>query len=188
MHRVRWFHFYFKLFILQTHTEDSKESATAPAAVDRALCTVLALYQIQMKRPRPLPALLLLLCFTSIVKLNASGSSTTYVRFRSPNPEGGFESSHQFHAQAPRRVLSRLLVLLSAENITGSNPCWMGGKIPKEFEASTCGRFFVFFDWFCLQSATIRTQSDSADVFAFNQMLANILNPKPDGFPQLISL
>jgi len=37
-------------------------------------------------------------------------------------------------------------------------------------------------------TATLRPRFDSANVSTLNQMLANILNPKPDGFPLLISL
>ena len=117
MHRVHWFHFTSN-YLFYGH-------------IRRILC----IYQTQIKRPRPLPASLLLLCFTSIFKLNASGSSTTYVRFRSPNPKGGFESSHQFHAQAPRRILDRFLVLLFAKH-HGFESLLDSGKSQRAAEAS----------------------------------------------------
>jgi hypothetical protein len=74
------------LFILQTHTEDfAKENATA------------LLFSSSMKGSgHCLPG-----CFTFALLqylINASGSSTTSVKFYSPNPEGSFKTTHLFHA------------------------------------------------------------------------------------------
>ena len=104
MHKVRWFTSNY-LFHRHIRRIIAKESAAASRTLSNS-----------NKRPRPLPASLLHLAFIPIFKLNASGSSTTYVRFRIPNPEGGFESSHQFHAQAPCRIFGRFLVLLFVEH------------------------------------------------------------------------
>ena len=104
---------YFKLFVLQTHTEDycSRKCNCTSCCGLGALHLFLHFIKLRWKA-QAIACLIALLCFTSMFKLNASGPSTTYVRFQNPNPEGGFESSHQFHAQAPCRILNRLLVLL----------------------------------------------------------------------------
>ena len=130
-------------------------------------------------------------CFTFALLqclINASGPLLTFLRFWSPIPEGGFKSSEPV-MQQPHAESYTDSWFCYLWNITGSNPFRRGGEIPKEFEASTCGSFFVPFGWFRLHPAmAIRTQHASPNVLTLNQMLANILNPKPDGFPLLISL
>jgi hypothetical protein len=70
---------------------------------------------------------LLLPCFN--IQINASGSSTTFVRFRTPNPEGEFESSRKLHT-SPIQNLRQILGFAICWNITGSNPCWIK-EVPK---------------------------------------------------------
>jgi len=80
------------------------------------------------------------------------------------------------------------LVLLLAEH-HGFEALPDGGKSQKTAEASpdSSGEASIIL---CdlPPTATLRPRFDSANVSTLNQMLANILNPNPDGFPLLISL
>jgi len=103
----------------------------------------------------------------------------------------------------PRRKLLKLLACSMHEphaessadswfcyllNVTGSKPCLMAENPKGQWS-------FPWFLWRSLNplcdlppTATLRSRFDSAMYRLLNQMQANILNPKPDGFPLLISL
>ena len=137
MHKVRLFHFTFDCLFYR-HIRRILLMKNATALLSQAQWTAQAIACL---------IALLLPCFN--VQINASGSLTMFVRFRTPNPEGEFESSRKLHT-SPIQNLRQILGFAICWNITGSNPFRCGGEIPKEFEASTCGSFFVPFGWFRL--------------------------------------
>ena len=88
----------------------------------------------------------------------------------------------------PTQNLKQILGFAICWNITGSKPCLMAENPKGQWS-------FPWFLWRSLNplcdlppTATLRSRFDSAMCRLSNQMQANILNPKPDGFPLLISL
>jgi hypothetical protein len=156
MHKVRRFHFALTIYFYRQIRR----------ILLKKMQLLFALSQAQWKAQ----AIACLIAFTFTLLqclINASGSLITFLRFSSPIPEGGFKSSEPV-MQQPHAESYTDSWFCYLWNITGSNPFRRGGEIPKEFEAPTCGSFFVPFGWFRLHPAmAIRTQHAPPNVLTF---------------------